>query len=261
MKISLSFDSYKEREHKGKLQIIRKWLEDEGHEIVKRHEKPKVEITFGGDGNTIRTVSDCSMLSIPTLSINAGDVGFLTYGDIANWKKILQLFFDGDYKIGRRLGLELTYNGKQYGPFVNDVYFRCLRGVAKFSVWENEVLIHNKLKADGMIVSTQTGSTGYSLSAGGGICYPGVSALIITPLCPTFVNSLSLELPPDKIIRVEASQCREPNSCSLFADGKELVEFREKTEIIVKTHATKMLWVELNNSNFLEALQVKKGVR
>lgn len=260
MRLSLSVDKYNESA-KREVEKVRAWLEKKGHKIVERRNWPEAEITFGGDGNTIRTVSACSQLEIPTLSINAGNVGFLTFGDISDWKKSLEVFLAGKYKVEKRLGLELGYQGRRYGPFANDVYFRCTRGVASFSIWENKVSAYKNLLADGIIVSTPTGSTGYNQGAGGSICAPGVSILLVTPICPTVVNSPPLVISPNSRIKIDVLPCREPNSVLLLADGMEIGKIKNGGSITVKVHPTKLQFVVLDDSNFYLALQTKKGLR
>ncbi|MCK4540438.1 NAD(+)/NADH kinase [Candidatus Parcubacteria bacterium] len=260
MRLSLSVDQYNELA-KRKLNGIRVWLECKGHKVLKRQDEPEAEITFGGDGNTIRVVSACSQLGIPVLSINAGNVGFLTYGDIANWEESLEIFLDGKYKVEKRLGLGFIYKKKQYGPFANDVYFRCTRGVAYFNIWKNKVLTYRNLAADGIIVSTPTGSTGYNQGAGGPICAPGVSIILVTPICPTVVNSPPLVVSSNTVIKIDVLPCRKLNSALLIADGREIDELKNGGSITIKIHPTKMMFIALDGSNFYQALQTKKGLR
>src|SRR3989339_1266121 len=195
MRISMSIDPYKAQEGNN-LQIfndIKIWLKKHGDDIVKREDKPEYEITFGGDSNLMRTASACSKLGIPVLSINAGNVGFLTYGHITDWEKPISEFLQGNFRIEERLGLMLKYGGKEFGPLVNDVYFEGSEGVPYYTIWKNDILVHDSLKANGVIVSTPTGSTGYNQGAGGPICEPDVQSIfIITTICPTVCNTRPL---------------------------------------------------------------------
>lgn len=259
MKFSLSAH-YHKPEAQAVLKVIRDWLLKKGHEVVAREDRPNFEITLGGDGNAMRTVAACSKLNIPTLAINAGNLGFLTSGNISNWQARLELLLAGEYYIEETLSLELDLGGSKLGPFANDIYFRCTTGITTFSYWVDNDLVYKDLPADGIIVATPSGSTGYNQGAGGPICQPGADSFIVTPICPTYVNALPLIVNKEAVIRIEVGECRDPNKVYLFADGEEMTKSYGRDIITIKKDLTKILFVRFNGKDFYEALRTKKGL-
>ena len=146
-------------------------------------------IVLGGDGTLLGVARDINgKYDVPILGVNIGNLGFLSSIEIQDFSEALKKIKNGQYIIQNRILLECTMlnqDDNDKGKALNDVVIArgTLSRMAKF-----EVFIDNKLyyrfKGDGLIVSTPTGSTGYSFSAGGPFIYPDVDVIILTPICP-----------------------------------------------------------------------------
>lgn len=240
---------------------VKKWLLENNHKIVAENQKADLVIALGGDGFLMHTVGEYSQKNIPCFGINAGDVGFLTNGNISNWKEILEKIIANKYEIEKRIGLELKIKNKKYGPFVNDVYLKHPTLMSNFDIKVDSENVYKNLSSDGIIVSTPTGSTGYNVSAGGPIIQPGVFSLLLTPICPSHLNIRSLVINPDSKIEIKVLGSRGLEPIYLVADGKIIDKNIDKdVEIIIKKHPKKLLFAVLNKHHFYKALQEKKGL-
>ncbi|MDD2935237.1 MAG: NAD(+)/NADH kinase [Candidatus Pacebacteria bacterium] len=240
---------------------MKRWLTSNGHFMVSENQKADLVIALGGDGFLIHTVGKYSQKNIPCLGINAGNVGFLTSGNIFEWEKILEKLVRGNYKIEERVGLELKIKDKKYGPFVNDIYLKHPTLMSSFIIKVNSEYVYKHLDGDGIIVSTPTGSTGYNVSAGGPIIQPGVFSLLLTPICPSHLNIRSLVINPESKIEIETKGSRNLEPLYLVADGKTVSENINKNDLImIKRHPKKLLFVILDKHHFYKALQKKKGL-
>ncbi len=176
---------------------------------------------IGGDGTILDAAIDAVSLDIPLCGINAGRVGFLAAFDETDIESMESDFFDRLYLSERDL-LCASINGGPYDNIaVNDfVFFK--RNIAK-TVELNLFTDENKLatyRCDGMIVSTATGSTAYTLSAGGPVILPNVAATVITPICAHINAQHSLVVPLDTGIKVTLSDRDE--SVAVIADGQDI---------------------------------------
>ncbi len=167
-----------------------------------------VMLTFGGDGTLLRGARLLEGRETPVLGINLGRVGFLTAASPANLGDALDVLADGTYEIERRQALETSILGsrapRRLHRTLNDVVLH-KGGVAR--VIRVNVLIDGEnvgpLSVDGIIVATPTGSTAYSLSAGGPIVVPGVHATVITPICAHTLAVRPVVIPSSRTIILE----------------------------------------------------------
>lgn len=158
---------------------------------------PKVDaiITIGGDGTLLKTVRELSGSKIPVVGVMRGRVGFLT--EISeDLEKHLDKLLEGDYYIDERKKLEVKVNGDRAGDVLNEVVVTTSTP-AKMQIFD--ISVHgdwiDKIDADGIIVATPTGSTAYSMSAGGPIIDPWVKAYAIVPMLPLRLSSRSIVVP------------------------------------------------------------------
>ncbi len=173
-------------------------------------ETPDALITFGGDGTLLRGARLLHGREVPILGINLGRVGFLTTATREELPAAIESLLSGRYVLERRLALHATIISDEGGVrseqlALNDVVIH-KSGVARvvrirLSV-EGEEL--GPYSADGVVVASPTGSTAYSLSAGGPIVAPGVEAMIITPVCAHTLAVRPVVVPPDATICAEA---------------------------------------------------------
>jgi len=173
-------------------------------------------LVLGGDGTFIGVARVCLRLGLPVLGLNLGRVGFLAEG-AADWQKRVQALLDGNYSLSRRVCLEYRVQrrgqGVASGLAVNDVVVsrgdmaRLIR-LSIFREGEGARERVGAMRADGLIVSTPTGSTAYCYSAGGPLVHPEIAAFCLTPVCP-FLNTFGpMVLPADAPLAVLVEERR-----------------------------------------------------
>jgi len=148
-------------------------------------EKSDFVIAMGGDGTLLRAARYLNKSEIPLIGVNLGSLGFLTEIVVDELFPTLQRIIDGDYRIERRSLLKAILSDSRVFFALNDTVLHMGHSGRIIGI---EITVNDsplaEFSADGLIVSTPTGSTGYSLAAGGPILHPGVEALILTPICP-----------------------------------------------------------------------------
>ena len=194
-------------------------------------------IVLGGDGTLLGVARDINgKYDVPILGVNIGNLGFLSSIEIQDFSEALKKIKNGQYIIQNRILLEwtmLNQDDNDKGKALNDVVIArgTLSRMAKF-----EVFIDNKLyyrfKGDGLIVSTPTGSTGYSFSAGGPFIYPDVDVIILTPICPHTRGMQPIVLKSSSEILIKAENYN--GEIYLTFDGQEAKQINDNTSIIIK---------------------------
>ncbi len=223
------------------------WSTRRGQETFIKDSLPGTDtvIVLGGDGTILSVARLCAPANIPILGVNFGRVGFLTELEPGEVEEKLPLYLNGDYWIDERSMLQAEVVGDG-GPedliALNDVVV--VRGaeprVIRLNIWIDEHLYHSTV-ADGVIVSTATGSTAYNLSAGGPILHPQVRSSVITPIAPHLAADRSLIVEPSSVITLELGG--NSGSALLSADGQinRDIVFGMKVVIRGNTHVTKFL--------------------
>lgn len=190
-------------------------------------------IVFGGDGTYLNTARSIAGKEIPMLGVNIGRLGFLTEIEIPEFKWALEQLCQGNYTIENRLMVQakIIREGKLLHSAVglNDVIITNT-GLARMVELETYIddEFFNSYPADGLIVATPTGSTAYSLSAGGPIVNPFLRSLIITPICPHTLYSRSIVISENEVVRVVINS--DHRHCALTVDGQygwDLLKFDE----------------------------------
>jgi NAD+ kinase len=179
-------------------------------------------VVLGGDGSIISAARACAPARVPILGVNFGRVGFLTELEPEEVDEKLPLYLDGDYWVDVRsmLRAELESHGVIHTYMaLNDIVVA--RGaephVIRIKIWVDGFEYHTTV-ADGVIVSTATGSTAYNLAAGGPILHPQVRSNVLTPIAPHLVADRSLILEPDAVILLELQAGSD--GALLSADGQ-----------------------------------------
>lgn len=217
---------------------------DEESAISDRLPGTGVALVLGGDGTILSVARLVAPLDIPILGINFGRVGFLTELEPAEVEEKLPLYLGGDYWVDERsmLQAELGDNGRhQRFIALNDIVV--VRGaeprVIRVKIWIDGHH-YNTTVADGIIVSTATGSTAYNLAAGGPILHPQVRSCVITPLAPHLAADRSLILEPSATITLELDG---DSTAVLSADGQINRNLGEHAQVIIhgNAHVTQFL--------------------
>lgn len=223
-------------------------------------------IVLGGDGTLLRAAREAVDLQIPLLGINLGTLGYLAEIDRNSIYPALDHLIRDEYEIEHRMMLRgRVYRKDQLVAediALNDIVISRdgpLR-VVRFINRVNGSFL-NTYTADGIIVSSPTGSTGYSLSAGGPIVSPSASLLLMTPLAPHTLNSRSIIFSDTDRISVELGPGRdEKTECGIASfDGGSGVQMETGDRIEIEKSEKDTLIVKISNSSFLETLRMKMG--
>lgn len=204
-------------------------------------------IVIGGDGTILRAARFYAEKSIPTFGVNIGRLGFLAQIQAENFDNVLEVIFAGNYRTEERIMLE-SDNYLALNDFV-------VRGcnstrASKFYLEINGEDVCDYI-ADGLIVSTPTGSTAYGLSAGGPVLYPTTNSILIVPICPHTLNARPLVIPSDENIAVKTID----GKLSVAVDGYTKYECIDK--ISIKKSRKKAILAFLNDENYYSILRDK----
>ena len=241
-------------------------LQDTGEEqnASYHYTDPQCIIVLGGDGTLLQAARDVVDKDIPLFGINMGTLGYLAEIDQHSIYPALDRLMSDRYTIERRMMLSGTVY-KNDKVAVSDVALNDIvigregpLRVVRFNNYVNGTFL-NSYKADGIIVSTPTGSTGYSLSAGGPIISPAASMILMTPLAPHTLNTRSIVFSPDDRITVEIGEGRDQNQEHGMAsfDGDTSVSMVTGDRIVITRSKKDTRIIKINNISFLETLREK----
>ena len=222
-------------------------------------------LVLGGDGTLLQAARDVVHREIPMLGINLGTLGFLAEIDKTSIYTALDKLFADDYEIEERMMLTGTVwrGDKITGQDValNDIVISRVGPplrVIGFNNYVNDGYL-NSYNADGIIIATPTGSTGYSLSCGGRIISPNAAMTVMTPIAPHTLNTRSLIFPEDDVITVELGEGRrqiQENGLASF-DGDVEVPMSTGDRIVIKKASVSVKILKLNHLSFVEVLRQK----
>ncbi|MDF2927837.1 NAD(+)/NADH kinase [Anaerospora sp.] len=224
-------------------------------------EKISLALTLGGDGTLLNVAKEVAPAGIPVCGINLGQLGFLTHIEVSKLQAGLDQLFAGAYRIEERLMLEtvIIRNKEtiQLPPALNDVVVT--KGGFSRLIRLN-LYIDNQFTetypADGLIVATSTGSTGYSLSAGGPIISPNLKVTVITPICPHSLNLRSLIISEEEEVKI-SFQATTHDDVALTVDGQKVYSLMADDNILVRRSALRAKLVRFLESGFYETLHSK----
>jgi NAD+ kinase len=218
-------------------------------------------ICLGGDGTILRVASQMKERPIPVLAVNIGSLGFLTEVKTAEMFDELQTYFLGKSQIEERLMLSCFARSEEARKerrfqALNDVVVsrEGLTRLLRVRVDVGKETLTN-FWGDGVIVATPTGSTAYSLSAGGAVVHPQLDALVITPICPHALTLRSLVVRADERITIRIQCDREGERAVLTADGQENMEVDETTAIEITRSSIPFRLVKSSRRSYLETLR------
>ena len=216
-------------------------------------------LVFGGDGTMLRVARDVDGSTTPLLGVNIGGLGFLTAVPSDELTRALTHVWRGEFKYESRALIEVS--GRCQGRPVRDTALNDIvvsRGAVSRLI-SLEVSVDGELvtryRCDGLIVSSPTGSTAYSLAAGGAIVLPTAEVFVLTPICPHALSNRSIILPLASTIRVKATGS--PHPIVLSADGQFVAELGLDDEVTIRRSRGTVRLMHLADSSFLEALRRK----
>lgn len=216
-------------------------------------------LTLGGDGTLIRAAGALSEYEIPFIGVNLGTLGYLTEIERNNLAESMQVLMHESPIMEERMMIRGQFNGREEVALNDIVLTRNgnLRTI-QFQVYVNGAFLHS-YRADGMIISTPTGSTGYSMSAGGPIVEPTASIFILTPICSHSLSNRSIVLSSNDVIEIVLGAGREDSieDASVSFDGGTSLDIQTGDRIkITKTDKTVKL-MKVSEISFLETLRRK----
>lgn len=237
-------------------------LQEFGVSKYELYSKSDFIIVLGGDGTLLNTGRKAAKYGTPLLGINMGTLGFLATAEGADAHETIDKVLNGEYKLEKRLMLEseiLSADGdapKTYKA-VNDV---CIsRGVftkvTSYRIYVNDEYVAT-FRADGMIVSTPTGSTAYNLSAGGPVLKPDIACMVITPICAHSLHSRSIVVSADDVIRINASFGAN-GDIIMSMDGQTSVILNNGDSICIKKSEHSVNIIKTDKLGFYDILRKK----
>jgi NAD+ kinase len=250
--------------------VIEKQFSDNFHETTKNiptfsdHEELNnsfdVFISIGGDGTILRAVTFVRDKNIPIVGINTGRLGFLATVQIENISSLLQKVINKEYKISKRRLLELQCTPRN--PDLVNLNFALNEVTVSRKDSTSMITIETYLNgeylnsywADGLIISTPTGSTGYSLSCGGPVLMPDVNSLVITPIAPHNLNARPLVIPDEMEIELRVSGREEHYLVSL---DSRITSVTNDTLLRIKKTSFQINMIEFKDEGFLKTIRKK----
>jgi NAD+ kinase len=218
-----------------------------------------VLLVFGGDGTMLRVAREIAGSRTPMLGINIGGLGFLTAVPSTELAQGLERVWAGEFEFEQRALIQAT--GRSNGRRIDQSAFNDIvisRGIASRLI-ELAVRIDGypltRYRCDGLIISSPTGSTAYSLAAGGAVVFPTAEVLALTPICPHTLSNRSLILPLDASIEVTVIS---PTPATILsADGQVISELVAKDSITVRRSRRAVSLMHLSGTSFCDTLRLK----
>ena len=219
-------------------------------------------VVFGGDGTILRTARLVRDRDVPIVGINLGVFGYLTEVNLDEMYSALEVILAGEFQVEKRMMLDVEINGGEEtlleGSVLNDVVIN--RGNLS-RIIELETTVDDRymttFKADGLIISTPTGSTAYSLSAGGPIVFPELYSIIINPICPHTLTNRPIILPESAEIKVTLRTMEKGANVTLDGQVSFTVKSGDTVTIRKSRHVTTL--VSSPHRGYLEILRTKLG--
>ena len=214
-------------------------------------------ITIGGDGTMLRAARAAFGGSVLFIGINRGHMGYLTeISELRDYDEFTDKLVNEQFKVQERMMLSARAerDGKLiYKDFALNDVLMCKSNTVRmmeFEVYVNDTFL-NSYHADGFMVSSPTGSTGYSMSAGGPIAEPSSKLLILTPICPHSINTRSMVLSPEDKITIIPRNEEQLVSC----DGADATELKSGDILTVTKSRTTMKFIKFKETSFLDTLR------
>jgi len=218
-------------------------------------------VVLGGDGTLLGAARRVARYGVPILGVNLGGLGFLTEIPLRKLYPAVELMLEGRLEVETRLMLEavVVRQGTETCRFLvlNDVVINkgALARIIDLDVFINDQFL-TTFRADGLIVSTPTGSTAYNLSAGGPILYPTMSSFILTPICPFTLTNRPILLPESHVVSITLSK-RGEERVSLTFDGQVGFDLFQGDKVLIQNAKEKLKLIKSPDQSYFEILREK----
>jgi NAD+ kinase len=250
----------------GGPEIERERIQHETGCAVKEVEADKLAATvdlmlvLGGDGTMIATARLIGDEEVPVLGVNYGGLGYLTEFRIEELYDALEMILAGNYRLDKRVMLNVELHSVEgsviRNSVLNDVVINksALARIIEIETYLNKQYV-SSFRADGLIVSTPTGSTAYNLSAGGPIIFPSMNAVVITPICPFTLSNRPLVVPDDAVI--ELLMKTEQEDVVLTLDGQVGCPLKVGDRVVIRKSRMPFNLIQPSNRNYFDVLRDK----
>ncbi|MBN2645877.1 MAG: NAD(+)/NADH kinase [Desulfuromonadaceae bacterium] len=217
-------------------------------------------IVLGGDGTLISVARDVGRRSVPILGVNLGSLGFLTEITLEELYPQLEKVLADDYTVSERIMLDASVRRGDETvasyQVLNDAVINkgALARIVDMEVWVDDDYL-TTFKADGLIVSSPTGSTAYNLAAGGPIVYPGLHCLVITPICPHMLTNRPIIVSDSATIKIK--MCFAEERVFFTADGQVGMALQGQDVIEIRKADQHTCLIKSASKNYFEVLRAK----
>lgn len=219
-------------------------------------------VVLGGDGTLLHAAAAAYDFDIPILGINLGALGFLTEFAADELNLVVEMLCSGAFELEERMVLEVTLLPLE-GQAIHFIALNeavvtkgSIGRIIEIPVWANEAFLAS-YRGDGLIVATPTGSTAYSLSAGGPIVHPALEAIVVTPICPFALGIRPVILPADMTVRMNVQKWNE--EITLIIDGQNHHELQKGGQVLIRRADRTLKLVRSPSRDYFEILRGKLG--
>jgi len=279
-KVGITFNPFKKNIFE-KAELVIKWLEKRKIKVFIPQEnkntgyfsrilapleeiKKEVElvISLGGDGTLCKSAREFSPVKIPVLGINLGGLGFLTEIPMENFQEDLEKILSGEYIVERRMMLQTKIISKESKSpcfiALNDIVISksFLPRIVSLKTFVSDEFV-TTYSADGLIISTPTGSTAYSLSAGGPIVHPNLEVIILSPICAHTLAVRPLIVSQEETIKIIPEKPSEDIFVTI--DGQETHPLKNGEQVEIKKSPYQAKLIRLKGRSFFQVLRTKFG--
>lgn len=245
------------------VRIISDMLKEQDEDIIKAEymEGVQAAIVLGGDGTMLRAAHWIGSYEVPLMGVNLGTMGFLTEVEESNVYTALDRLLNDDFKIENRMMIEGRVKDKVYHSLNDIVITRAgFSRIIGLNVYVNGQLL-DTYEADGVIVATPTGSTGYNLSAGGPIVSPKSKVIVVTPISPHSLTTKSVVFDSNDNIRIEIVKKRKTQETEAIVsfDGGSNMELSAGDNVYANISSKEISLIKMYDVNFYSVLREKIG--
>ena len=220
-------------------------------------------VSLGGDGTILHMAPRIMRFSVPLVGVNLGHKGFLTELDRSTISRLADAA-DGCFEVVPRmmLDVEIVRNGKRvfFDTAINEALVSgIVQNVRLTALGDGERIL--TFSGDGIIVASPTGSTAYSMSAGGPLVEPGADNIILTPICAHMLAARSFVLTAERVVTVRPHDIGTDKRCILSVDGRGMTDLQDGDDVVIRRSDYKLLMAHLGLKSFYETAFEKLGER
>jgi NAD+ kinase len=236
------------------------YINDKGEYLSHKEFSENIDllVVFGGDGTLLNSARQYLEYEIPILGVNMGNVGFLTDIKVENFRTSMQEILDGNYKIEERNLVSAKFNDNHlYGLNEVVVHSGAYAQLMRYRLNVNDKVVYEQ-RSDGLIIATPTGSTAYSLSAGGPIIHPSLDVWTIIPMLPQSISSRPFVISSNEKVEMELFEGPSENA-KICVDGQKDIDVPYGLNISISKTKKTLKLVHPKDNDFFEACREKLG--